>query len=111
LNVTEDFGFVRINPDEKFGEITKVMINGKELDADCTTGCTSTIYSNQDLNVEVWNVWGGRAFSHLEKSEEIVLDDEINWDLVFVVIVVAVAGLLLWKFAGQALEHFGFRRV
>jgi hypothetical protein len=111
LNITEDFGFIRINPDEKFGEITKVMINGKELDADCTTGCTSTIHSNQDLNVEVWNVWGGRAFSHLEKSEEIVLDDEINWDLVFVVIVVAVAGLLLWKFAGQAMEYFGFRRV
>ncbi len=111
LNVTEGFGFVRINPDEKFGEITKVMINGKELDADCTDGCTSTIYSNQDLNVEAWNVWGGRAFAHLEKSKEVVLDDEINWDLVFVVIVVAVAGLLVYKFAGQALEYVGFRRV
>jgi hypothetical protein len=31
LNVTQNFGFVKITPDEKFGEISKVMINGKEL--------------------------------------------------------------------------------
>lgn len=111
LNVTEGFGFVRINPDEKFGEIAKVLINGKELNVDCTDGCTTTIYSTEDLNVEVWNVWGGRAFAHLEKPEEVVLADEINWDLAFVAILVAVAGLLLYKFSGQALEYVGFRRI
>ncbi len=110
LNVTESFGFVRINPDEKFGEITKVLINGKELDVDCTDGCTSTVYSNEDLNVEAWNVWGGRAFAQIEKPKETVLEEQINWDLALVAIVVAVAGLLLSKFSGQALEYFGFRR-
>lgn len=110
LNVTEDFGFVRINPDEKFGEITKVMINGKELNVDCTDGCTTTIYANQDLDIEAWNVWGGRAFAHLE-TDKTIPKEEINWDLVFVAITVAVVGLFLWKFAGQALEYFGFRRT
>lgn len=111
LNVTQSFGFVRINPDEKFGEIAKVIINGKELGADCTSGCTTTINSNQDLEIEAWNVWGGRALSHIQGNVDVPSSDEINWNLIFVAIIVAVVGLFLWRVAGQVLEYLGFRRL
>jgi hypothetical protein len=111
LNVTQSFGFVRINPDERFGEIIKVLINRKELSSDCTNGCTTTINSNQDLDIEAWNEWGGHATAHLKKTDEMKPNYEINWNLAFVAIMVASAGLLLWKFLGQVLEHLGFRRV
>jgi hypothetical protein len=111
LNVTENFGYIQINPDEKFGEITKVLINGKELDADCTSGCTTTIRSGEALDIEAWNVWGGRAFAHIEKTQEGSSSNEINWDLFYVAVLAAVVGLILWRFAGQALEYLGFRRI
>lgn len=111
LNVTENFGYVQINPDEKFGEITKVLINGKEIDADCTSGCTTTIRSSDALDIEAWNVWGGRAFAHIEKTQEDPSSNGINWDLFYFAVLAAVAGLVLWRFAGQALEYLGLRRV
>jgi hypothetical protein len=101
LNVTESFGFVQINPDKKFGEIIKVRINGKELGADCTSGCTTTIYPNEDLDIEAWNVWGGRVSYHLPKPAPLPTKDQVNLDLAFVAIIMAVAGLILWRFASK----------
>lgn len=111
LNVTEDSGFVRIDSDEAFGEITKVVINDKILDSDCTNGCTTTIHHNQDLYIQAWNVWGGRASYFLEKPAVSPINYKINWDLVFVAIIVAVGGLILWRFISRALEYLGFRRL
>ncbi len=67
LNVTENFGFVRIIPDPKFGDIVKISINGNELKEDCSDGCTTTIPTNQDLQIDAWNLWGGHASNHLRK--------------------------------------------
>jgi hypothetical protein len=52
-----------------------------------------------------------RAFVHIEKTQEDSLNDGINWDLPYVAVLAAVVGLVLWRFAGQALEHLGFRRI
>lgn len=103
LNITRHSGFVRINPDETFGEIVKVSINGKILEADCTNGCT-TISTNQDLHIESWNIWGGRAFAYVEKPET-GSKTEINWNMTLVAMAALAIGIILWKFSAQMLEY------
>jgi hypothetical protein len=104
LNITENSGFVRINPNKKFGEIVKVSINGKILEADCTNGCTTTIHTNQDLHIESWNIWGGRAYAHIEKLE-VTPNAGVGWDATFVAMVALIIGVFLWKFSAQALNY------
>lgn len=109
LNVTESSGFVRINPDEKFGNIVKVDINGITLKEDCTNGCTTTIHENQDLEIEAWNIWDGRATAYIKKAKE-DRRVEASWDPVLFAAITMIIGLLLWKFYGQLLNALGLRR-
>jgi hypothetical protein len=108
LNVTESFGFVRIIPDSKFGDIVKITVNGNELKQDCTNGCTTTIFADQNLQIEAWNIWGGRALAHLEKFQEIQ-PYEINWQMIYICMFVAATGFVAWKFSEQILDYAGFR--
>ncbi|QLH08610.1 hypothetical protein DSQ19_03145 [Candidatus Nitrosotenuis sp. DW1] len=108
LNVTESLGFVRIIPDPKFGDIVKITVNGNELKQDCTDGCTTTIFANQNLQIEAWNVWGGRASNQLEKLQ-VIQSEEINWPIIYIGMFVAVTGFVAWKFSEQILEYVGFR--
>lgn len=108
LNVTESLGFVRIIPDSKFGDIVKIIVNGNELKQDCTNGCTTTISANQNLQIEAWNIWGGRASVQLEKFQGIK-HSEINWPLICIGMLVAVIGFVAWKLGEQILEYLGFR--
>lgn len=108
LNVTESFGFVRIIPDSKFGDIVKITVNGNELKQDCTNGCTTTIFANQNLQIEAWNIWGGRASNQLEKFQGIS-HDEINWSIIYIGMLIAVISFMAWKFGEQILEYVGFR--
>jgi hypothetical protein len=110
LNVTESFGFVRIIPDSKFGDIVKVTVNGNELNQDCTNGCTTTIFANQNLKIEAWNIWGGHASNQLEKFQEIT-HNEINWTLICICMSIAAIGFVAWKFSEQILEYVGLRRA
>jgi hypothetical protein len=50
-------------------------------------------------------------FYSLKNPKMHISKNEINWDLAFVAIIMAVAGLILWRFAGQTLGYLGFRRV
>ncbi|HSA97536.1 MAG TPA: hypothetical protein VLF17_00455, partial [Candidatus Nitrosotenuis sp.] len=61
LNATATFGFVRITPDPKFGDIVRITVNGNELKEDCSDGCTTT--ADDDLQIEAWNLWGGHALT------------------------------------------------
>ncbi len=108
LNVTESFGFVRITPNSKFGDIVKITVNGNELKQDCTNGCTTTIFANQNLQIEAWNIWGGRASNQLEKFQGIQ-HEEISWPIIYIGILVAAIGFVAWKFGEQILEYVGFR--
>lgn len=108
LNVTESFGFVRIIPDPKFGDIIKITINGNELKENCSDGCTTTIMANQNLQIEAWNLWGGHASNHLEKFQG-VPQKEFNWPMTYIAIMVAAIGFMSWKFGEQILEYMGFR--
>lgn len=107
LNVTESLGFVRIVPDSKFGDIVKITVNGNELKQDCTNGCTTTISTNQNLQIEAWNIWGGRASVQLEKFQGIK-NEEIDWQLICIGMLVAAIGFVAWKFSEQILECVGF---
>jgi hypothetical protein len=80
-----------------------------ELQADCTNGCTTV--SSDSSNIEAYNEWGGMAVTHLQEFDEPKPSYAINWDLVSVAIIVAISGLILYKFTGRALEYLGFRRV
>lgn len=108
LDVTESLGLVRIMPDSKFGDIVKITVNGNELKQDCTNGCTTAVYANQDLQIDAWNIWGGHASRRLEIFQEI-RHDEINWPLISVGMFVAAIGFAAWKLSGQVLEYVGFR--
>jgi len=108
LNVTESFGFVRIIPDSKFGDIVKITVNGNELKQDCTNGCTTTIFANQNLQIEAWNIWGGHASTNVEKFQGIQRD-EIDWQTVYICMFVVAIGFVVWKFSEQILSYVGFR--
>ncbi|MBI5146741.1 MAG: hypothetical protein HZA84_05925 [Thaumarchaeota archaeon] len=108
LNVTESFGFVRITPNSKFGDIVRITVNGNELKQDCTNGCTTTIFANHRLHIEAWNIWGGHASNQLEKFQGIQ-HEEINWPIIYIGMLVAAIGFVVWKFGEQILEYVGFR--
>lgn len=103
LNVTEKFGFVRITPDPKFGDIVKITINGDELREDCTDGCTTTV-ADDDLQIEAWNIWDGHTSAHLEKFQPLP-QKEINLQIAYIGMTVMVVGFIVWKLGRQILKH------
>ncbi|TBR21259.1 MAG: hypothetical protein EPO63_08850 [Candidatus Nitrosotenuis sp.] len=103
LNATNTLGFVRIEPDPKFGDIVKITINGNELRKDCTDGCTTTI-ADEDLQIEAWNLWGGHASAHLEKLQN-PPQKEINWQIAYIGMTVAIIGFFVWKFGSQIIKQ------
>jgi hypothetical protein len=103
LNATNTLGFVRIAPDPKFGDIVRVTVNGDELREDCTDGCTTTI-EDEDLQIEAWNIWGGRASSHLERIQTST-QKEINWHAAYIGMAVAAVGFFVWRFGSQIIRH------
>lgn len=104
LNATLESGFVRIHPNEQFGDIVNVTINGVILAKDCTTGCT-TVMSGQGLKIEAWNAWGGRAFTFIESPQTMTRDYSYNWDLVAIVIFVAAIAWISYKMAEKAISN------
>jgi hypothetical protein len=106
LDVESDLGFVRILPNEKFGEIANIIVNGLPLNKDCTNRCTTTIPSNQDLRIEAWNLWGGRAVAFVEKQERQDSTTQYDWSIFATVIFVAAVGWLAYKLSVQAMNHF-----
>jgi hypothetical protein len=105
LDVVSDLGFVKILPKENFGEIVNVTVNGHSLNKDCTSGCTTTISANQDLIIEAWNLWGGRAVALIEKQDASAEPANYEWNLVATTLFVAAAGWLVYKLSRQAIAH------
>lgn len=109
LDLTHSNGLVRVSPDEKFGEIEKLIVNGVILEENCTNGCTVTNVE-EDLEIEAWNIWGGRAVGYIKKSEE-DMRSEPEWDIIMIAAFGMLIGVFLWRFSGQILKYLGFRRV
>lgn len=105
LDVESDLGFVRILPKENFGEIVNVKVNGRSLNKDCTSGCTTTISANQDLIIEAWNLWGGRAIALIKKHDASVMQTNYDWNLIATTLFVAAVGWLTYKLSRQAITH------
>lgn len=108
LNVTEDAGIILINADERFGQISRVLVNGEELQKDCTNGCTTT--SNSELDIVAFNEWGGRAAAHLDVNDHTEPEYRINWEISLVAITVAMFGFVAWNLGIRGLDYLGFRR-
>ncbi len=106
LNVTNELGLVKIRPDEKFGEIVRITINGINYTNDCTNGCTATILPNQDVSIEAWNLWGGHASTLIEALKTTPNDESYDWNLVITATFVAIIGWLSHKFGRQAMDYF-----
>lgn len=72
LNVTRDKqnkNLVYIHYDKNFGPIQEVFINGTKYDQRCRTGCSVIVPSNESLQLEAYNVWGGMTSASLEPVE------------------------------------------
>ncbi|MGQ0771731.1 MAG: hypothetical protein ACT4NT_03040 [Nitrososphaerota archaeon] len=106
LNATSELGIVKILPDEKFGEIIRITINGINYTKDCTNGCTTTILPNHDMKVESWNLWGGHASTLIEAIKTTPNNESYDWNLVMTAAFVAISGWLSHKFGRQAMDYF-----
>ncbi|MEM4249428.1 MAG: hypothetical protein QW395_03960 [Candidatus Nitrosotenuis sp.] len=106
LNVESDLGFIKILPKENFGEIVNVTVNGRTLNKDCTNGCTTTVSANQDLTIEAWNLWGGRATAFIKKHEASTESASYDWGMLATTVFVAAVGWLAYKLSRQAIAHF-----
>ncbi len=105
LNVTNEHGLLRIHPDEKFGDIVRVSVNGNDLGKGCMGGCTITAAA-EDLKIEAWNLWGGHAVARINNPEAPRGDVSYDWNLGIIAVFVAIIGWLLHGLARQALNYF-----
>lgn len=109
LNVTQSNGLVRINPHETFGEIETVSVNGVFLEENCTNGCTTTD-KGDDLEIEAWNIWGGRALGYV-KRHKTSMQEEHDWDVILIAAMIMLVGVFMWRFSGQILQYLGLKRA
>jgi hypothetical protein len=109
LDVESDLGFIKIRPKENFGEIINVTVNGRPLNKECTNGCTTTVSANQDLVIEAWNLWGGRATAFVQKHSASFKHVNYDWNLVATTLFVAAVGWLAYRLSRKAIVHFGNR--
>ncbi len=105
LNVTDEPGLVRIHPDNKFGEIIRVTVNGNDINKNCSDGCT-IVNPNHELKIEAWNLWAGRATAIIHKPSTNSNDTKYDWDLTAVAIFVAIIGWILHRLSRQAINYF-----
>ena len=86
LNITSGKNAIVLGVNENFGPITKIVQNGEEITREkCGNKCPIPIPA-EDVEIEVFNEWGGRAFAEFsppEKSEEKTVN--INWTTVSVI--------------------------
>jgi hypothetical protein len=109
LNVTQSNGLVKINPRETFGEIETVSVNGVFLEENCTNGCATTD-KGDDLEIEAWNIWGGRALGYV-KSHKASIQEEPDWNVLLIVAMIMLIGVFIWRFSGQILQYVGLKRT
>ncbi|MEM3065241.1 MAG: hypothetical protein QW177_07705 [Candidatus Nitrosotenuis sp.] len=105
LDIKSELGFIRILPNENFGEIINVTVNGRPLNKDCTNGCTTTFSSNQDLSIEAWNLWGGRATAIVEKHKTPPMQQNYDWNLAATALFVAAVGWFAYRLSRQAIAR------
>ncbi|MEM3143819.1 MAG: hypothetical protein QXW91_04270, partial [Candidatus Nitrosotenuis sp.] len=105
LSVMENPGFARIIPDEKFGTIEKVEINGRVLEENCTEGCTIVIEQGMNTDIIAWNAWGGAA-SYNIKQDATYVDTDLRVDLALVFATALLVGIVLVRLS---LRIFSFK--
>jgi len=99
---------VIIHYDENFGPIEKVLVNGKEYERRCKTGCSIIIPDNEAVTLEAYNIWEGRAIATLdpmESEEEDIKFDESN--IIWYAILGLIAAIVLWRESKRILRWLG----
>ena len=115
LNVTRDENnknLVTISYDENFGPIEQVLVDGKEYERRCKTGCSMIIPNNEAVILEAYNIWSGRAaasLDYMESKEENIKFDES--DIIWYAILGLIAALILWRESKRILRWLGFSTV
>ncbi len=103
---------VTINYDENFGPIEQVLVNGKEFERRCKTGCSIIIPDNEAVTLEAYNIWEGRAVATLdpmESEEEDIKFDESN--IIWYAILGLIAAIVLWMESKRILRWLGFSTI
>lgn len=111
LNATRNVknkNLITINHDENFGPIEQVLINGKDYERRCRTGCSIIVPDNEAITLETYNVWGGRAVASLapiEPEEGTKFDDS---NIIWYAILGLIAAIVLWRESKRILRWLGF---
>lgn len=111
LNATrneKNKNLITINHDENFGPIEQVLVNGKDYERRCKTGCSIIISGNEAVTLEAYNVWGGRAVASLapmEPEEGIKFDDS---SMIWYAVLGLIAAIVLWRESKRILRWLGF---
>jgi hypothetical protein len=112
LNATrneKNKNLITIQYDENFGPIEQVLVNGKEYERRCKTGCSIIIPTSETVTLEAYNVWGGRAVAALDRMEpegENIKFDESS--MIWYAILGLIAGIVLWRESKRILRWLGF---
>ncbi len=112
LNVTRtenNKNLVTIHYDENFGPIEQVLVNGKEFERRCKTGCSIIIPDKDTITLEAYNVWGGKAavsLEYVESKQESIKFDESS--IIWYAILGLIAGIVLWRESKRILRWLGF---
>ncbi len=115
LNVTRDENnknLVIINHDENFGPIEQILVDGKEYERRCKTGCSIVLPNNESVTLEAYNIWGGRSsisLDPMESKEENIKFDES--DIIWYAILGLIAGIILWRESNRILRWLGLSTV
>ncbi|HWP52424.1 MAG TPA: hypothetical protein VNK07_00020, partial [Candidatus Binatia bacterium] len=112
LNVTRNENnknLVTINYDENFGPIEKLLVNGKEYERRCKTGCGMIIPNNGMVTLEAYNIWEGKAVAYLVPTES--EEDSIKFDessIIWYAILGLIAAIMIWRESKRILRWLGF---
>jgi hypothetical protein len=115
LNVTRNENnknVVTIHYDENFGPIEQVLVNGKEYERRCRTGCSIIIPDNDTITLEAYNVWGGKAslsLDYIESKQQSIKFDESS--MIWYAALGLIAGIVLWRESKRILRWLGFSIV
>lgn len=111
LNAVRNGKVVDIRPDENFGIISKLVINGVDYERGCSAGCI--VNGVSEMSIEAYNEWGGKTSTTVTVAESSDFETEKppavsgDYDLLLIGIVAFIAVIAVGYVIQRQLQKAG----